>query len=156
MYNPLLIKNDLLNIGNLKLQTPPLRRFCNQTGYNVTEHYRVFNKQHELNIMLGFKQGQSNMIITTTDYDHYYIEPFKYNTLAYLVRKLNTTGITELKAVLNDTSNSTDNIINKMNNTDLKNEMHIYLNNMKLQVLALTSMVCMLAIYVYSVIINNM
>lgn len=138
------------------LQKPQLRRFCNETGYEVTEHYRVINKQHELNIMLGLKQGQQNIIITTPDYDQYYTEPIKYNTLAYLVRKLNTTGITELKAVLNDTNNSTDNIINKMNNTDLKNEMHIYLNNMKLQVLTLTSMVCMLAIYVYSVIINNM
>ena len=127
MYNSLLIKCDLLNIGNLKLQTPQLRRFCNQTDYKVTEHYRVINKQHELNIMLAFKQGQSNMIITTPDYDYYYIETFEGNTLAYLVRKLNTTGITELKAVLNDTNNSTYNILNKMNNTDLKNEMHIYL-----------------------------
>lgn len=148
MYNPLLIKCDLLNIGSLKLQTPPLRRFCNQTGYNVTEHYRVFNKQHELNIMLGFKQGQSNIIITSPDYDQYYTEPFKYNTLAYLVRKLNATGITELKAVLNDTNNSTDNIINKMNQTDLKNEMHICLQGIKLKTYILITIIFITLIYV--------
>lgn len=157
MYNPIVIKSDILELGNLKLGNNGLIRFSESTGYNIKEHYRVFDSHHEMNVMKSLKGHEPYIIISDTDYYTYKAEKVSDTNINHYLRYIDKKGILELKKVLYEDSDDS-NIIKTMKmimeHNHFKNEQSINISNMSVKYLILCSITLTLIVGVFSTLLS--
>lgn len=144
MYNTLTVKNDILELGNLHLYKPKHINFFSNNGYKIYESYRIFDEVHELNIMLGLKQGKRYIIIGNPKNTVYQVEEFKGVSLSKDIRFLSKEGLKELKYLLKDVDTNTKDFYKKIKNTDFRNQMQICINDIRLKTILLSSSILLL------------
>lgn len=157
MYNPIFIKIDILELGNLKLGNNGIMRFSESKGHNIKEHYRVIDSHHELNVMKSLKESETYIIISDTDYGTYKAEKVNDININNYLRYIDKKGVLELKKVLYEDSNDS-NILRTMKmmmeHNNFKNKQDIYINNMSVKCLTLCSITLTITVGVLSTLLS--
>lgn len=139
MYNTLTVKTDILELGNLHLSKPEHIYYFSKKGYKILESYRIFDEVHELNIMLGQKRDKRYIIVGNPDNEFYQTDEFRGVSLSKNIRFLNREGLENLKNLLKDDSVNTKEVLKSIENSDFRNQIQIYINDIKLKTILLSS-----------------